>query len=289
MRNDSQVTQTDSIPFISMVPFLLITFLISWSILALFILLPEPMGRLFGQLSGSHPLFFLAVWAPGIAAFIIISFKSGFRGLRRYLSRVLRWRTSYIWYLFLLVGIPLVFYAGSAWKGTLFSDPFPVTSLRALLPALLLGIIKGPVEEFGWRGFALPLMQRKFAPFWSGLVLGMMWGFWHLLAFMASGTQQSAWSFLPFFIGTITISLIMTALFNDSKGSILLPALMHFQLMNPIWPEAQPYDTYLLTFITVIVVWGHRKTMFSKSGGITEIVPRTECRIIADKDSSVSL
>jgi len=127
-----------------------------------------------------------------------------------------------------------------------------------------------------------------FGPVWTVLYV-MIWGFWHLPTFMASGTQQSAWSFFPFFVGTITISLIMTALFNDSKGSILLPALMHFQLMNPIWPEAQPYDTYLLAFITVIVVWGRRKTMFRKGAGITEIVPGSDCQDITDKDSSVSL
>jgi len=271
-----------------MVPFLLMTFIISWSILALFIQLPEQMTQAFGQLSGNHPLFFLAVWAPAIAAFIIITFKTGVGGLRRYLSKVLVWRTSLLWYLFLIIGIPLIFYAGSAWKGNLFSDPFPFATFQSLLIALLMGLIKGPVEEFGWRGFALPLMQRKLAPFWAGLVLGMIWGFWHLPAFMAGGTQQRAWSFLPFFVGTITISLIMTALFNTSGGSILLPALMHFQLMNPIWPDAQPYDTYLLIVVAVFIVWFNRKRMFSKSGGITQVVPKTDSQVVADPGGSVT-
>jgi len=273
MGRDSQSREQFAISFISLIPFFLMTFTITWGILALFILLPERMSRIFGELSGNNPLFFLAVWAPAISAFIIISFKTGFRGLRHYLSRALLWRTSLIWYLFLLVGIPLIFYAGSAWKGNLFSETFPFTGLPALVIALLLGFIKGPVEEFGWRGFALPLMQRKFPPFWSGLALGMIWGFWHLPAFMASGTQQSAWSFLPFFVGTVTISLIMTGLFNDSRGSILLPAIMHFQLMNPVWPDAQPYDTYILTVIAAVVIWFQRKKMFSRSDGITDVVP----------------
>ena len=191
------------------------------------------------------------------------------------------------WYLFLIIGIPLIFYAGSAWKGNLFSDSFPLTTFQSLLTALLLGLIKGPVEEFGWRGFALLLVQRKLTPFWAGLVLGIIWGFWHLPAFIASGTQQGAWSFLPFFLGTIMISLIMTALFNASGDSILLPALMHFQLMNPIWPDAQPYDTYLLVLVAAVVVWFYRNAMFSRDAGVTQVISQTDNPLVHEKSDKV--
>lgn len=98
------------------------------------------------------------------------------------------------------------------------------------------------MEEFGWRGLALPLLQQKFAPIWAGLILGVIWGFWHLPAFLLSGTPQSTWSFTPFFAGSVAVSVIVTTLFNKSHGSILLPIIFHFQLNNPIWPDAQPYD-----------------------------------------------
>jgi membrane protease YdiL (CAAX protease family) len=238
------------------------------------------MTEIFGELTGQHPLFFLAVYAPAIAAFIIVTYNAGIGGLRRYLSRLLLWRCSQAWYAFLIVGIPLLFYGGSAWKGNLFTEPFPFPSFQSLLIALLLAAIKGPIEEFGWRGLALPLLQRKLAPIWAALILGVVWGFWHLPAFLLSGTQQSAWSFTPFFAGTVTISLIVTALFNASRGSILLPALMHFQLMNPIWPDAQPYDTYLLVGAAVLVVWFNRKIMFSREGAVTEVIPQAESRVM---------
>jgi hypothetical protein len=48
---------------------------------------------------------------------------------------------------------------------------------------------------------ALPLLQRKFAPIWAGLILGAIWGLWHMPAFLLSGTQQSEWSFTAFFAG----------------------------------------------------------------------------------------
>ncbi len=273
-------TDRHQIPFISLVPFLLIVFGLAWGILALFILLPKQMAEVFGELTGQHPLFYLAVYAPAIAAFIVVLHNSGTRGLRRYLSRLLLWRCSLVWYAFLIIGIPLLFFGGSALKGNLFAEPFPFSSFQTLLIALLLVAIKGPIEEFGWRGLALPLLQRKFAPMWAALILGIVWGFWHVPAFLLSGTQQSAWSFTPFFAGTVAISLIVTALFNASRGSILLPALMHFQLINPIWPDAQPYDTFFFVAAAVLVVWFNRKAMFSRERAVMEVIPKTESRMM---------
>ncbi|MBN2720033.1 MAG: CPBP family intramembrane metalloprotease [Proteobacteria bacterium] len=262
------------VPFVSLRPFLLITFGLAWGILGLYVFLPEGMGAVFGQLTGNHPLFFLAVYAPAIAAFILVARTGGLSGLRLFLGRVLLWRISAAWYAFLIIGIPLIFIVGSAFRGNLFTDPFPFASFQALLAALLLAAIKGPIEEFGWRGLALPLLQRKFAPIWAGLILGVIWGLWHLPAFLLSGTQQSEWSFTAFFAGCLAISVIATALLNRSRGSILLSALFHFSLMNPIFPDAQPYDTYLLIFAAALIVWWNRQDMFTKEASVTEVIPR---------------
>jgi hypothetical protein len=71
----------------------------------------------------------------------------------------------------------------------------------------------------------------------------------------------------------LAISVIGTALFNSSHGSILLSAFFHFQLMNPIFPDAQPYDTYLLIAVASLIVWIKRKDMFTKRSSITEVIP----------------
>ena len=65
------------IPFISLLPFLLIAFGLAWGILALFIFLSDQMTEIFGELTGQHPLFFLAVYAPAIAAFSVIMHYGG--------------------------------------------------------------------------------------------------------------------------------------------------------------------------------------------------------------------
>jgi uncharacterized protein len=265
------------LPLWSLLPFLVITFTIAWGVLGLYLLLPDQMA---GELTGQHPLFFLvfflAVYAPAIAAFILVLYYKGPVGLVRFLSRLLLWRCSLAWYAFLLIGVPLVFYAGSWWKGTLFSEPFSFASLSPLLTALLFAVIRGPVEEFGWRGLALPLLQRKVAPFWAGLILGFIWGLWHLPTLLLSGTQQSEWSFAPFFIGCIALSTIVTPLFNASRGSILLTALFHFVLVfhSVLMPDAQPYDTYLFVVVAALVVWFNRRTLFTRKGSVTEVVPR---------------
>ena len=49
--------------------------------------------------------------------------------------------------------------------------------------------------------------------------------------------------------------------------------LYHFQLNNPAWPDAQPWDTWFFVAVALVVVWLHRDTMFSRDVAITEVVP----------------
>ncbi|MDI6746937.1 MAG: hypothetical protein QMD17_07300 [Rhodocyclaceae bacterium] len=77
----------------------------------------------------------------------------------------------------------------------------------------------------------------------------------------------------PVFVGPVAVSVIVTQLFNASRGSILLPALFHFQLVSPIWPDAQPYDTLFLVAAALLVVWFNRETILKKKWGVTEVIP----------------
>jgi len=259
------------IPSAALLPFTLITFAISWGILGLYIFLPERAVGWFGDLTGKHPAFVLAVWGPAFAALAVVLYFGGIRGAAAFLSRLRLWRCSSGWALFLMLGIPLVFAAGAAVKGTLLSNPLPFDTFGAALAAMMFMMMLGPVEEFGWRGVALPLLQRRMAPIWAGLIVGATWGLWHLPAFYLSGTVQSGWGYAPFFLGNVCLSVIVTPLFNASRGSILLPALFHFQVNNPLWPDAQPYDTYFFLGVAVLVVWINRRVMFTRVGAVTEV------------------
>ncbi|MEE4111306.1 MAG: hypothetical protein V2I40_00735 [Desulfobacteraceae bacterium] len=78
---------------------------------------------------------------------------------------------------------------------------------------------------------------------------------------------------IPFLVGTVALSVIITPLFNSSHGSILLPALFHLQVINPLWPDAQPYDTWLFAVVAGIVVWLNRCEMFARGTAMTDVIP----------------
>ena len=251
--------------------FLAITFGLTWGLAILLILFTDQIVAIFGEVSPTNPLFILAVYAPGIAGVFLVWWHYGFKGLGGFFQRLTLWRASWLWWLFLVLGIPAIVYAGSAITGTI-NDPFPFSHWSQALPAVALALFLGPIEEFGWRGLALPLLQRRFAPFWAGLILGVIWALWHIPSFLMSGTPQSAWAFGPYFAGVVAISIILTPLFNASRGSLLIAVLFHFQVMNPLFPDAQPWDILFYIVTAVVVVWLNRRQMFQRGSGITDVL-----------------
>lgn len=252
-------------------PFLAISFGLTWGLAAILMLFYDQVVALFGEITMTNPLFILAVYAPGFAGILLVWWHYGVRGLGSFFRRLTLWRAPVAWWLFLLFGIPALVYAGAALSGTL-DDPFPFTPWYTVLPAMAVALFIGPIEEFGWRGVALPLLQRRFAPFWAGLILGIIWAAWHIPSFLIGGTPQSAWAFGPYFIGVVTISVLMTPLFNAARGSLLIAALYHFQMMNPAFPDAQPWDTLMFLLATVVVVWLNRRDMFQHGSGVTDVL-----------------
>lgn len=184
----------------------------------------------------------------------------------------------------MLLGIPAIVYLSAALNGTI-SDPFPFSPWYQVFPALVLAFFLGTIEEFGWRGLALPLLQRRLAPFWAGLVVGIIWAAWHIPAFLMSETVYSAWSAVPYFGGVIAVSVILTPMFNSARGSLLIAYLYHFQVMNPIFPDGQPWDSLLFGIAAVVIVILNRRTMFKKGSGVTEVLmPEQEGEITYGAD-----
>jgi hypothetical protein len=254
-------------------PFLSIAFGLAWSLFALFLFATDWVVGTFGELSGSHPLFILAVYSPAIAALILVGYSAGLAGIGKFLKRLFLWRASPWWYGFLVIGFPFISFTGAVLKGNAMSAPIFTESFSTLMPAIGFMLILGPMVEIGWRCFALPILQRHLVPFQAGLVVGLIWAVWHLPAFMLSGTPQAAWGFMPFLAGSVACSVILTAFFNNGGGSIFLAMLFHFQMNNPLWPDAQPYDMYLYVVAAVVITWLNRHSLFSKSISVTEVIP----------------
>lgn len=259
----------------TLIPYLALVFSLTWGIAAILILFTDQVIAIFGELSWSNPLFILAVYSPGIVGVFLVWHTYGMAGLGSFFRRLTLWRAPTAWWVFLIVGIPAIVYFAAVLNGSI-TDPFPFSPWTQIIPVLVLAFFLGPIEEFGWRGLALPLLQRTFAPLWAGVILGIIHAVWHIPAFLMSGTPQSAWSMGPYFAGVIAINVILTPFFNVSRGSLLIAYLFHFQLMNPIFPDAQPWDNLIYIIAAIIIVWLNRDTMLKRGHGVTEVLMPTE-------------
>ena len=258
--------------------FFTLTFALSWGIAALFVFTPD----LVGEAGLSNPLFVVAVWSPAIAGIVVARHHLGPRGLLGFFRRLSMIRMPISNWLFLVVGIPVIVYAGAVLSGS--SDTTPMFSpWYSAVPALLAALfLAGTVEEIGWRGVALPILQRRFTPLTSGLLVGLAWALWHLPAFALSGTVQSGWAIGPYFAGLLAVSVIMTWFFNASNGSILVAWLVHFQAMNPLFADGQPWDSLFYVLAAVVVVIVNRKSMLRRGG---DAIVGLEAPSTDDRDS----
>ncbi|MDP2232521.1 MAG: CPBP family intramembrane metalloprotease [Actinomycetota bacterium] len=247
------------------------SFGLSWGLMALAFMFPDQLEQIFGPVGYTNPLFIIAVYAPAISGLVLVGRFYGISGVGSFLRRLTMWRMPARYWAFIGLGIPVIFYLGAAIIGHI-SDPFPFTPWYKVLPALATALAIGPMEEFGWRGVALPLLQRRLAPIWASIILGAVWGLWHVPAFFLSGTPQSAWSFGPFLLGTMAVSVVLTQIFNSARGSLLVAALFHFQLNSPVWPDAQPWDSIIFALIAVVFVVLNRKGMFTRSDSVSEVL-----------------
>ncbi len=196
-------------------------------------------AALFGPIPS--PLYTLSLNAcgPTLAALIVTGLTDGREGLRRLWRRVIAWRFGARCYLFILVSPALLFTAGGLLRSWLGGEPFAWSNAAVygqapinpwlLLPVLLVtGLIIGPLnEEIGWRGFALPHLQRRRSPLVATLILGVLWGAWHLPLFYVAGMSQAAQPILPFLVSVLVNSFFYTWLHNHTGGSILPAILLH--------------------------------------------------------------
>jgi membrane protease YdiL (CAAX protease family) len=226
----------------ALITYFVLTFSITWGIAAVVFLRPTLLEALFGKMSGSSPVFVVAVAGPTIAATIVTFMRSGWSGLRALYSRLIQWRFGIQWYALLLVGLPLICLITSRLTG---SRPGGALYTPALFFGLLLNqLMLGLGEELGWRGFALPRLLQRFTPLVASLLLGAIWGIWHLPAFFVSGLPQAGVSIPVFLFGALCMSILATWIFQHTGGSVLSVVLFHYMANASMTLFATPFPAF---------------------------------------------
>lgn len=179
---------------------------------------------------------------PTLAAFILTAVTSGKPGVRQLLRRIVHWRVGVQWYLLVFLGLPLVALLNTTvWLGVAplnaLIPQWPLI-LSAYLPDILLAaVLVNLWEETGLMGFALPRLQQKYGALLGSAILAPLWGFMHLPVFfvpaMGVGPGEAltldSLIFFTLLFGLLTIPLriIMTWLFNNTRGSLIIVTLFH--------------------------------------------------------------
>ena len=158
-----------TVPVSALVLFLAVTFLITWGVIGTYIIAPDMAVGTFGEISGAHPLFFLATWSPAIAAFVVVALHGGVQGLRAFLARLLMWCVSWGWTAFILFVIPLVFVAGSLIKGGPVLAPLPPEGAGAVVAVMFMMLLSGAYRGIRLaRRHATPAATPHGPPIWAG-------------------------------------------------------------------------------------------------------------------------
>jgi uncharacterized protein len=164
---------------------------------------------------------------PLVAALVVIAIADGGPGFRQLGSRLIRWRVGWAWYVVAL-GLPALLVVATGWGTSLLGAPAPDFSavVWADVALVLAFRLVNPLdsamgEEPGFRGYALPHLQRGLSPLGAAGVLGVLAAGWHL-PLVVQG--ELGWIGLP---STVVITYLYVWLFNRSGGSLLMALLFH--------------------------------------------------------------
>jgi membrane protease YdiL (CAAX protease family) len=166
----------------------------------------------------------LGLFGPALAAILVTAVTEGGSGVRALLSRVVRWRVPVRWYLVAL-GLPALVALLAAICSILLGSAVLRFGTLTVLDLVLVVLVVG--EELGWRGYALPRLLQRYSPLVASLVLGVLWGLWHLPTFFIAGTPQFGLPVVAFLIMTTAYSILMTFVFQRTRGSVLIATLFH--------------------------------------------------------------
>jgi membrane protease YdiL (CAAX protease family) len=172
---------------------------------------------LLASVGGGRIPFLIGGFGPMIAAGIVTRVTGG--SLRAWLRPVWKWRVSPWWWAYAL-GLPALLYGVVTLALQVTGSPVYWSLVLDRLPAyagtfVFVLILGGALEEPGWRGFGLPLLQERYSPVRATLLLGLVWGIWHVPLYGPAG-----------FVVPMVLAFFYTMLWNRTH-SVALCILLH--------------------------------------------------------------
>ena len=229
---------------------------------------------------GNPQVSIFSVLTPSLVALVMVLIADGKKGVKALFVDQLVKPFGWGWFLVAVAVFPVI---GIAAVGlhSMFGGPSLGLRTTQLLPQVIVILVISLGEEFGWRGYLLPKLQEKYSALVASLILGLVWGLWHLPAsLIGTGVPQNM-PFLVFMVWVLMATMVMTWVYNNT-GSVLLAILMH-SMANatfnylPLLPEfVDQLNTFIfflvgMSLLSGVVVWyfGPRDLLLKQRKGLT--------------------
>jgi membrane protease YdiL (CAAX protease family) len=212
-------------------------------------------------------LHYLLPYGPMLSALILTWVKGGRDSLRDLLGRMSKWRIKPVWIAITLFSL-WIFYIASAFMMVIIGLPWPDLSIfgqvmylpyLTFLGSWVLWIFTyGIGEETGWRGYLLPHIQRKHSALVSALIVSLFWAAWHAPMFLYNENLIAMGPFgtLSWVIGLMFGSVLLTWLYNNSEGSVLMTAIWHgtFNMFTAAMGQAASITSAIISMLVMVLV-----------------------------------
>jgi membrane protease YdiL (CAAX protease family) len=201
------------------------TFAISWvgalSVATPALLHRDPLPKMVGLMM--FPIMLLGPCLTGITLTRMIGGRSG---LNELFSQMWRIRVG-LWYAGLLIPPSLILIVLLCLK----SFVSPIYAPNRFFIGIAFGVLAGFLEEIGWMGFAFRALSGGRSELSAAVLIGLLWGFWHLpvIDFLGTATPHGSYllSYFLAFIAVMTAMRVLIAWLYTNTTSIFLTQLMH--------------------------------------------------------------
>jgi uncharacterized protein len=208
-------------------------------------------------------LMFMGSFGPTLAAIVVVAQACGRARLRAWLLRCLRGGVGWGWWAFALI-FPLVVMTVAACLHVALGGTMPIApaSGHLLMTAVnffAIAVLGGPLgEEFGWRGYAQPMLQSRMGWRRASLLLGVVWGAWHLPLFFIAGTSQANIPLALFLLSVVAMSVLFAWLMQHTNGHVGVALLLHtainfWPVVVPVLPHEGGYRAYALVVAMLVL------------------------------------